>query len=304
MDRRSFLASSAVAAAAGMIANPATSQGDLIVKRFASTDELAAYTRLSALRQPLLMAHRAGYSPQGTWPECAIESADRVVRTGPAMIEIDVRRTADGAMVCLHDATLDRETTGAGEVSAVSLAEFKALRLRDAKGVVTEFEPATFEEFLNWGENGALLWLDTKDVDPAELVAMIREHRAEARVIVSAYGRATLDAYMSVAPDLVYFVPIIPDLGLPDLDAVLATGLDAGHMIGFAGWYVPNLRRSLAMAERDIPALLDLGRADSRLTPEELDERLYTTAVAEGFPMMNTDQYAAVMEILKIKSWA
>ncbi|MEO1017748.1 MAG: glycerophosphodiester phosphodiesterase family protein [Pseudomonadota bacterium] len=303
MNRRTFMASAAGAAALSTLGS-AAAQEDLVVKRFANTDELAAYTRLSALNQPLLMAHRAGYSPQGVWPECAIESAENVVRTGPAMIEIDLRRTADGAMVCLHDATLDRETTGSGEVKAISLADFKQFQLRDATGAVTEFKPATFEEFLAWGDNGALLWLDTKDVDPAELVAVIRDYQAEARVIVSAYGRDTLAAYMQTAPDLVYFVPIIPDLELPDLEAVLATGLDPNHMIGFAGWYVPNLRRSLAMAERDIPALLDLGRADSRLTPDQLDDRLYTTAVAEGFPMMNTDQYAAVMDILKIKTWA
>ncbi len=304
MDRRAFMTNVAGAASLPALGSAALAQSGLVVKRFESPEALAAYTRLSVLNQPLLMAHRAGYSPQGTWPECAIESAERVVRTGPAMIEIDVRRTVDGAMVCLHDATLDRETTGAGDLKETALADFKRLRLRDATGAVTDFEPATFEEFLAWGDNGALLWLDTKDVESAELVALIRDHRAEARVIVSAYGRDMLAAYMEAAPDLVYFVPIIPDLDLPDLDAVLATGLDPNHMIGFAGWYVPNMRRSLAMAERDIPALLDLGRADSRLTPDRLDDRLDTTAVAEGFPMINTDQCAAVMDILKIKDWA
>src|SRR3954447_15171871 len=52
--------------------NPASSK--LYTIDFKSTDELARYTRLSSLKatQPLLMAHRAGYSPQGIWPENAL----------------------------------------------------------------------------------------------------------------------------------------------------------------------------------------------------------------------------------------
>ncbi|WP_172294851.1 glycerophosphodiester phosphodiesterase family protein [Pseudoruegeria sp. HB172150] len=304
MHRREFLA--AAAAASVFAPKVLTAQEKLFIKQFDSAEALAAYSRLSALQvsQPLLMAHRAGYSPQGGLPECSIPSAELVIRTGPAMIEIDVRRTSDGAMVCLHDSTLDRETTGTGEVKDVTLAEFKALKLRDANGDPTEIGPSTFEEFLAWGENGALLWLDTKDVDPATLVAMIRDHAAEARVIVSAYGRETLDKYMAEDAGLVHFVPLIPALDLPDLPSVLATGLPASHMIGFAGWYVPNLRGSLDMAEADIPALLDLGRADQRLTPDAMDPMLYENAVKEGFPMMNTDQYARVLEILGITDWA
>jgi len=58
------------------------------------------------------------------------------------------------------------------------------------------------------------------------------------------------------------------------------------------------------MTERNIPALLDLGRADQRLRPDQLDDRLYNTAVNEGFPMLNTDWHEKVLEILGIKDWA
>jgi glycerophosphoryl diester phosphodiesterase len=42
-------------------------------------------------------------------------------------IEIDVRRTRDGQLVCLHDDTLDRTTTGTGKVADVSLRELRQL---------------------------------------------------------------------------------------------------------------------------------------------------------------------------------
>ena len=41
--------------------------------------------------------------------------------------EFDVRRTKDGALVCLHDSTVDRTTLGKGSVSEMTLAEIRQL---------------------------------------------------------------------------------------------------------------------------------------------------------------------------------
>ena len=41
--------------------------------------------------------------------------------------EFDVRRTRDGALICLHDATVDRTTDGKGHCSDFSLAELQRL---------------------------------------------------------------------------------------------------------------------------------------------------------------------------------
>jgi glycerophosphoryl diester phosphodiesterase len=63
-------------------------------------------------------------------------------------IEIDIRRTRDGQLICLHDATVDRTTDGRGKVGALSLRELRQL---DAG---KKFDPAfageripTLEEF-------------------------------------------------------------------------------------------------------------------------------------------------------------
>jgi glycerophosphoryl diester phosphodiesterase len=40
-------------------------------------------------------------------------------------VEIDIRRTRDGHLVCLHDATVDRTTDGNGMVAELSLRELK-----------------------------------------------------------------------------------------------------------------------------------------------------------------------------------
>lgn len=41
--------------------------------------------------------------------------------------EFDVQRTKDGALICLHDETLNRTTNGTGSVSERTLAEIRQL---------------------------------------------------------------------------------------------------------------------------------------------------------------------------------
>ncbi|WMT92341.1 glycerophosphodiester phosphodiesterase family protein [Pelagibacterium sp. H642] len=306
MNRRDFMAlSSATIAATAFSGTPALGQDASFTKRFASTDQLAAYTRLSALLEhPAIMAHRAGYYPWGGIPECSIFGAEQVIKRGPAFIEIDVRTSADGVPVCVHDETLDRGTTGTGRVDEVSADYIAGLTLRDNLGQATGYSIPTFEDFLDWGENGAMLWLDTKDIDPALLVEMVRARGAESRVIVSAYGREILEHYQELAPDLVYFVPFIEGLGLPDVQSILDTGLNPGHLIGMAGFDLPNMKGTLALAEIDAPALLDVQNIDRRYEPGNVNPNLYTRAVEEGLPFICTDQYSAALDALGITDWA
>ena len=74
---------------------------------------------------PHLIAHRGGaaLAPENTL--VALEQAARRFR--PDMIEIDVRATADGRCVLMHDATLDRTTSATGPVAARTLAQLKQI---------------------------------------------------------------------------------------------------------------------------------------------------------------------------------
>lgn len=74
---------------------------------------------------PLLIAHRggAGLKPENTL--AAFLDADAVWKAD--MIELDVRATADGHCVVIHDATVDRTTNGTGPVSAMTLTELQEL---------------------------------------------------------------------------------------------------------------------------------------------------------------------------------
>src|SRR5215831_9399959 len=63
------------------------------------------------------IAHRgaSAYAPENT-----VAAFDEAVRLGAKAVEFDLRLSADGIPVVLHDETVDRTTNGTGPVSAHS----------------------------------------------------------------------------------------------------------------------------------------------------------------------------------------
>lgn len=107
---------------------------------------------------PLLSAHRGGAGPG--YPENCIETFEHTLRHVLTMLEIDPRMTKDGYVVIHHDATLDRTTTGTGNVADKTLQALKQLRLRDTQGNVTDFQIPTLDEVLVWAKGKAIIVLD------------------------------------------------------------------------------------------------------------------------------------------------
>lgn len=84
-----------------------------------------------------------------------------------ASVEVDIHPLACGDWAVLHDATLDRETTGAGPVAAMTAAGLVALRLRDANGAASDVSLTSLSRLaLDASQGavgaGALLQLDLK----------------------------------------------------------------------------------------------------------------------------------------------
>jgi glycerophosphoryl diester phosphodiesterase len=73
---------------------------------------------------PLVIAHR-GSSRKA--PENTLAAFSRAIDDGADGIELDVRRTADGAIVVFHDSRLNRTTGGEGKIERCTLDELKGL---------------------------------------------------------------------------------------------------------------------------------------------------------------------------------
>ncbi len=87
-----------------------------------------------------------------------------------ASVEVDLRLHADHSFVCLHDATLDRETSGNGPVAATSLEQLRRLTLRGEKGITGE-SLILLEDLAELARGiaapDALIQLDLKEADAA-----------------------------------------------------------------------------------------------------------------------------------------
>ncbi|WP_245603569.1 glycerophosphodiester phosphodiesterase family protein, partial [Salinispora cortesiana] len=108
-----------------------------------------------------VVAHR------GHWraaPENSLTAIDLAVRAGVHVVEIDVRRTADGHLVLMYDSTVDRTTDGTGAVSELALAEVKQLRLKRGLGgsqaPLTEERVPTLAEAMAQVRGRAMVNLD------------------------------------------------------------------------------------------------------------------------------------------------
>lgn len=94
-----------------------------------------------------ICAHRGAME---SFPENTIVAFKEAIRLGVHMIEFDVYRTLDSALVVIHDIKVDRTTNGSGSVSELTLAEIKSLDAgswKDAR-FVGEKVP-TFDEVLD-----------------------------------------------------------------------------------------------------------------------------------------------------------
>jgi glycerophosphoryl diester phosphodiesterase len=71
-----------------------------------------------------VIAHRGA---SGEVPENSLTAFEAAVQQGADALELDVRLTADGAPVVIHDATLDRTTDRTGPVNVHPLADLRSV---------------------------------------------------------------------------------------------------------------------------------------------------------------------------------
>lgn len=148
-----------------------------------------------------LCAHRGAMS---THPENTIPALLEAVRLGAQMIEFDVQLSKDGAMVLMHDATVDRTTNGKGRVADLTLAELKQLDAGAKMGAAfTGTRIPTFEEALEVFPRHVWLNCHLKgggEVGEASARAVEKAGRKH-QAFLAAMGAAA-KAARAVAPDI------------------------------------------------------------------------------------------------------
>ncbi|MGB7924028.1 MAG: glycerophosphodiester phosphodiesterase [Pyrinomonadaceae bacterium] len=160
-------------------------------------------TPAGGARRVLVMAHRGG---AGLWPENTMYAFSRAARAGVDVLEMDMHSTSDGALVIIHDDTLERTTNGTGRVNSLTLAQLKTL---DAgyrwtpdggktfpyrgQGITVPTLEEVFSSFPEMRFN-----IDIKQDQPSlanSFCRVIRDHEMTSRVMVASFKPSALDAF-------------------------------------------------------------------------------------------------------------
>jgi glycerophosphoryl diester phosphodiesterase len=122
----------------------------------------------------LTSAHRGEHLHH---PENSIPAIEAAIAAGMDFVELDIRTTADGKLVLMHDRTVDRMTDGKGLVKDKALAEIKGLDLGVRfPGQFVNLRVPTFDEALEAAHGKIGIYVDTKDAAPQDLIAAIERH--------------------------------------------------------------------------------------------------------------------------------
>ncbi|MFD8413501.1 MULTISPECIES: glycerophosphodiester phosphodiesterase [unclassified Streptomyces] len=168
---------------------------------------------LPTARDVRVIAHRGASHEH---PEHTLAAYRQAIADGADALECDVRLTADGRLVCVHDRTVERTSDGRGVVSAMTYEQLAALDFGGWKGEEHRgAQVLLFEDLLKEAlaaDRPVGLAVETKHPSraggrlEAELVRVLRDHGladgADGRVEVMSFSRNALVRMNRLAPGL------------------------------------------------------------------------------------------------------
>ena len=153
-------------------------------------------TRLAEGSPAGIVAHRGLdlYAPENTFASFAL-----CAHLGFPYIELDVRTTADGVLVVMHDSTVDRTTDGTGRVDELTWDEISRLDAGSWYGpAFTGQRVPRLEDVVAWAKGKIGIYFDVKDAEPEALVALVNKHGVRGSVFFWSGDRGFLRRLRSV----------------------------------------------------------------------------------------------------------
>lgn len=262
-----------------------------------TVQDLHSFFKWTEAKKPIISGHRGGMVPG--FPENSLATFENTLKHTSAFFEIDPRLTRDSVIVLMHDATLDRTTTGTGNLSDYTWKELQRLRLKDSDGNVTEHRIPTLAEAIEWARGKTVLNLDRKDVPFAMTAAIIRKHRADAFVMVTVHSAEQARYYYEDNADRMFsaFVKTPPELA-----AYEKAGIPAANMIAYIGPTVKPENQALykLLNAKGIMCMISAASSYDKLTSADERAGFYRAIIADGASILETDRPIEVAEATRI----
>lgn len=243
---------------------------------------VAAYAQTAGV---VAISHRGEHLKH---PENTMAAYRAAFEAGADFIEIDVRTTADGKLVIMHDGTVDRCTNGRGEVASMTFADIRKLDAGARFGA--EFagtQVPTFAEVLAFAKGKLGIYIDAKRISAQDLVDAARRHDMEDHVVVYG-GFDLLHAIRKLEPR----IKVMPEAVSVEIATRLAQELQPPVFAFGAHDFHDEVIAVARQAKADI--YVDrLGPAD---TPE-----FWEDAIRRGATGIQTDRPAELVQFLRSK---
>ena len=157
-------------------------------------------------KQPDVIAHRGG---NGQWPGETVYAYEQARRIKVDVIEMDVRRTADGELVLMHNSNL-KETTGVDKrVSDATAREVTALAATHGWPNAGDFPPdkvrvptlrEILEQFSDLRMNIEIKERGFPDESVAKFCNLIKEHGLTEKVLIASLWHGVLSKVRRLLP--------------------------------------------------------------------------------------------------------
>jgi len=234
--------------------------------------------RVERPARPMVVAHRGASIEQ---PENTIAAFEAAIDAGADAVEFDVRMTADGHAVVMHDPDVSRTTDGTGLVSEMTLEEIRKLgvpTLEEALACLSGRAAADIEIKNLPGEPG---FTSERQAAVEATLAALDSVGFSSQIIVSSFNPASIAHSRALRPD----VPtgLLTEYAV-DADEALVRASSEGHP-----WVLPFVLKVLEASDGFADrvhaggALLGVWIADDPKTARRLFE-LGADAVATNDP--------------------
>lgn len=155
----------------------------------------------------IVVAHR------GDWryaPENSIAAIEHSIAMGVDVVELDLQLTKDSVLIVMHDATLNRTSTGKGLISEWTLDSIRTLRLKNGCAIPTKHSVPTLEEALLVAKDRVLINLDKADRYFDLVIPVLKKTGTTRQIIMkgSKPAEEVLSLYGKYLGDVIY-MPVV-----------------------------------------------------------------------------------------------
>ncbi len=252
---------------------------------FKTVEEMYAYFQY-APEKKIISGHRGTIEQH--LPENSIPAMKEVLKHSPAIFEIDPRLSKDSIPVMVHDATLERTTTGKGKVIDYTWKELKKLRLKDKQGQETNYRINTLDEMIKWAKGKTILNLDKKDLPMEMTAAIIRKHNAYAWVWVTVHNVEQARFYLAQNPQQYLSMHIKTQ---EDLTKFMESGLPYNRMIVYIGPEIKAANQAMYQFfhEKGVMCMISSAPTYDKLPTKEARAEKFRAVFADGASILESD---------------